>query len=227
MLTIDNLCDDIILYICKFLTSKEIIYFLSMNKFFNEFKNFIYYDEICDYELIKNLEYYPRFRKIINVPDIDNISENIIYLCFNEKFNGTIKDKISKNIKHLGFPRNYDRNIYEHIPPNKINIYFSDNINITRKIPAWKVNYLSCNVVNQASYYNPNLKDACDFMINNNDTISIFNNQNHIIVTCDLYGNAIPINNSNISLNNKNINKDNINSFFINKDPSKFFLIKK
>nr|WBF70206.1 hypothetical protein [Megavirus caiporensis] len=226
MSIIDNLCPDVILHICKFLTSKDIIYFLSGNKFLNELKNYIYYDEICDYELIKNLVYYSRFCKIINVPNVDNISENVNFLCFNEEFTGTIKDKISKNIKHIGFPRNYDKNIYEHVPPNKINICCSEYI---RKCPTWKPNYLASNVVNHAAHFDLNLKDACDFIINDNDTISIFNDQNHIITTCDLFGNTIPIDNSKtlLSTNNKNTNQDNINYFFINKESNDLFLGKK
>ncbi|ANB51129.1 hypothetical protein [Powai lake megavirus] len=229
MLTIDNLYMDIILHICKFLTSKDIIYFLSGNKFLNELKNYIYYDEICDYELIKNLEYYSRFRKIINVPNANNISKNVNFLCFNEEFTGSIKDKISKNIQHLGFPRNYDSDIYEYVPPNKINICCSEYIDV-RIFPTWKVNYIVSNAFNHAAHFDSNLKNACDFIINDNDTISIFNGQNDIIALYDLCGNNIPINDSNILstvANNKHTNQDNINYFFINKKSNDLFLGKK
>ncbi|BCS83619.1 hypothetical protein QLL95_gp0504 [Cotonvirus japonicus] len=219
MSIMDHLYDDVALHICKYLTSKEIIYFLSINKTLNVLKNHVYYDEICDYKSIKNLEYYSRFRKIINVPHINDVSENVTYVCFSETFNDSIKDKLGKNINHIGFPENYDKNVYES-PPNKINICHSNYFDLKRRILVWKSNYLVSNVIRNAAHFDSNLKDVCDFIINEDDTISFLNDQNHIITSCDLMGYHISLDDSKLSLiitNNNHINQDKINNFSVEK----------
>ncbi|BCS83615.1 putative F-box and FNIP repeat-containing protein [Cotonvirus japonicus] len=232
----DILYDDIILCICKYLTSKEIIYFLSINKTLNVLKNHVYYDETCDYNSIKNLEYYSRFRKIINVPHINDVSENVTYVCFSETFNDSIKDKLGKNISCIGFPKNYDKNVYESIPLSVKHICYSDCVHRDRynhkccrnqKPVVWDEHRIVSNESNISKHYDKKLTYAHDFIINENDTISILNNQNHVIAMYDLYGNEIEINNSQTQIiaDQKHPNQEKINHVLANEKINSIFTI--
>ncbi|BCS82686.1 putative F-box and FNIP repeat-containing protein [Cotonvirus japonicus] len=175
---LDDVYDDVIFYILEYLTDQEKIIFFSVNKKFNKFKYEIYFYTEYDYDKIKNLPYYNRFKQIKftgteNIPiettnlifhspilnyvplTKDTIPKNVKRLKFGPFFNLPLNDCIHDGITHVKFGKMFNQPIIGQIPKSVVCLKLNDAYthSIKHSIPQ--------NII----YF----KILCNFNFNTND----------------------------------------------------------
>lgn len=122
----NNICKDIIVLICGYLTDKNKINLLTSNKKFILFKEHIVLTSTITLDgKIMRLSYFDSISclKINNAEDFIKINDkgwpkNIRILIFGDKFNYDIKNKIPLTVERLTFGRNFDQDVYKYLPPS-------------------------------------------------------------------------------------------------------------
>jgi len=120
---LNKLFIDLIIQICIYLTDKDKINLLSINKQYHLIKNKIYYIEQIKKCKIINLFYYDNFINII-CSNLINFPKNIKYLTFGKIFNKEIKGAIPNSVTHLTFGENFNQEIKGAIPNSVTHLTF-------------------------------------------------------------------------------------------------------
>lgn len=155
---------DLVVYICQFINSINIIFFLSTCKTAHTYKSYVFFKKRIDINKIYHLWYFDQFTNICNVTqinlnklpkhtkvlsfsekfntDLSNISfkllpKGITHIIFGEDFNSPIGDFLPKTIKYLEFGKSFDQDINNIIPEGVTHLVFgfSFNKNIKNAIP--------------------------------------------------------------------------------------------
>ncbi|QGR53577.1 fnip repeat-containing protein [Moumouvirus maliensis] len=149
MSIINTLNPDVILYIFDHLSDKDKIMICSTNKYFREYLEHIQFYGLYDYNKIKNLSYYARFRYIEYMVDNINISKGITHLTFINQVDQSIKKNIPlgeyitnnspnkqkiykflyNGLTHLTFGCDFNQPIKEYIPDTVTHLKFGKCFN--------------------------------------------------------------------------------------------------
>ncbi|AFX92266.1 putative F-box and FNIP repeat-containing protein [Megavirus courdo11] len=128
----DVLNDDVIMYILEYLNDMDKIRFLSVDLRLHNFINYIWFNEIYDYILIKGLPYLDRFKYIKYETNTINIPKRITHLTFGREFDQNIKGCIPNSVTHLIFGEYFNQDIKDCIPNSVTHLtfgfYFDRNI---------------------------------------------------------------------------------------------------
>ena len=127
------LIEDLIKYICLFLSESDKINYLSISRNMHLLKNTIqYFDKISINKIIK-LSYYKQFTNIIWVDNIiipnNSLPLNLAHLTFGRNFNQDIKGALPLNLTHLTFHGCFNQDIKGALPLNLTNLTFGYNFN--------------------------------------------------------------------------------------------------
>ncbi|AGD93010.1 putative F-box and FNIP repeat-containing protein [Megavirus lba] len=109
----DILNHDVILYIFDYLSDKEKLNLCLVNKNLRQYINNIYFGGTYDYNKIKCLYYYSRFKNITYKTNTRNIPKEITHLTFKKNFNQNIQDSIPNSVKYLTFGKYYNQPIID------------------------------------------------------------------------------------------------------------------
>ncbi|AUV58181.1 F-box and FNIP repeat-containing protein, partial [Bandra megavirus] len=129
MSSFDILNDDVIMCILEYLNDVNKIRFLSVNTRLHGFINYIRFNGIYNYKLIKGLPYLDKFRHIKYETSSINIPKCITHLTFKDNFNQNIKDCIPNSITHLTFGDEFDQDIKDCIPNSVTHLIFGGTFN--------------------------------------------------------------------------------------------------
>lgn len=146
---------DIIIEICNYLSDKNKIMFLSVNKILDSNKNNIFYNDRTRYYNIKNLWYHDQFTDICvldlcklhilpkHVKKLQiyylhygaHIPNSITHLIFESYFNQYINGIIPKNVTYLSLGSYYKKDIKDAIPITVKKLVISKNYPYKSSIP--------------------------------------------------------------------------------------------
>lgn len=112
-----------------FLNDKDKIRFLiSCKKFIHLLHVTTFNDKIYDYNRIKNISYYHRFKRVGYTTNSLIIPDGITHLFFNEKYNNQINRKLPSTIIHIYFGNNFNNKILkERLPESITHLTFGHN----------------------------------------------------------------------------------------------------
>ncbi|AUV58686.1 F-box and FNIP repeat-containing protein, partial [Bandra megavirus] len=134
----DILNNDVIINIFEFLNDVDKINFSFCDIKLSNFRYCINFNDIYDYDTIKNVPYINRFKKIKYLANSNYIPNGITHLTFGDYFNQNITGCIPDSVIHLTFGDYFDQDITDCIPDNVTHLIFGwvFNQDITNCIPA-------------------------------------------------------------------------------------------
>src|SRR5579872_5262412 len=112
----NDIIDDIIIYITNYLDDESKIMFLSVTNQLHSLKNKIYYDEEVMVSDIHNLLYYDRFRNVM-VENAYKLPKSVTHVTLTYYFkDDDIEGLIPDSVTHLTFSHHFNRSIEGCIP---------------------------------------------------------------------------------------------------------------
>ncbi|QGR53579.1 fnip repeat-containing protein [Moumouvirus maliensis] len=132
---------DVVLYMVKFLSDKEKLIFCSTNKYFRELLDYIKFDDLYEYDQIKDLPFITKFKKISYKSHDVYVPKYVTYLTFGDNYNERIKPcffyfpkrKFKKilppGLTYLKFGWFFNQPIKKYIPNNVTHLIFGNNFN--------------------------------------------------------------------------------------------------
>lgn len=120
--------NDIIIYMCEFLSDIDKVFFLSANNTHHLLKNKIRFNEKTHVDKINKLTYYNRFANVITKKNIKKLPLNITHLTLSGTYHKNINKLIPKTVTHLTFMRTPQYDISEFFPTNITHVNIKESM---------------------------------------------------------------------------------------------------